>query len=215
VIEILTRNAGWKVFSLLVSAMLWFTYASDPEIGAYVSAPVEYKNMPEELEIGSELAPSVSLDVRGPSAKVTTFSAARPAVALDFSGVHKPGEVTYQINEQNVDVPSGVRLVRAIPAQIRLEFERRTRRDVPVQVRFSGAPPAGYHMERYQVSPRNLTVVGPESHVEDVEYAVTDPVDLSSLVATGEFQVNAFISDPHVRFERPVKISVKVLVEKR
>jgi YbbR domain-containing protein len=215
VIEFLTRNAGWKVFSLLVSAMLWFTYASDPEIGAFVSAPVEYRNMPEDLEIGSELAPDVSLDVRGPSAKITTFSAARPAVTLDFSGVHKPGEVTYQISPQNVDVPSGVRLVRAIPAQIRLEFERRTRRDVPVQARFAGSPPPGYRMERYQVSPRNLTVVGPESHVGDVEYAVTDPVDLSSLVAAGDFQVNAFVSDPHVRIERPVKVSVKVFVEKR
>ena len=214
-IQILTRSAGWKVFSLLVSALLWFTYASDPEIGAFVSAPVEYKNMPEDLEIGSDIAPAVSLDVRGPSAKVTNFSVARPAVALDFSGVNKAGEVTYQIDAQNVDVPSGVRLVRAIPAQIRLEFERRTRRDVPVQARFSGAPPAGYHMQRYEVSPRNLSVVGPESHVEDVDYVVTDPVDLSSLVATGDFQVNTFVSDPHVRFEKPVKVSVKVIVEKR
>jgi YbbR domain-containing protein len=215
VTKLLTQNLGLKIFSLLVSLLLWFTYASDPEIGAFVSAPVEYKNMPEDLEIGSELAPAVSLDVRGPSAKVTGFSAANPTVALDFSGVNKPGEVTYQINERNVDVPSGVRLVRAIPAQIRLEFERRIRRDVPVQARFSGAPPPGYDMVRYEVSPRNLTVAGPESHVEGVEYAVTDPVDLSSLVAASEFQVNAFVSDPHVRFENPVKVSVKVFVEKR
>ena len=32
-IELITRNAGWKLFSLLVSLLLWFTFARDPEVG--------------------------------------------------------------------------------------------------------------------------------------------------------------------------------------
>ena len=30
-IELLSRNAGWKLFSLLVSLLLWFAFARDPE----------------------------------------------------------------------------------------------------------------------------------------------------------------------------------------
>src|SRR5690348_4984064 len=123
-IGFLTRNAGWKVFSLLVSLMLWFTYASDPEIGAFVSVPVEYRGMPDDLEIGSDLVGSVSIDLRGPSQEVANFNAVKSAVVLDFSSIHKPGEQTFQIDDRNVNLPSGMRLVRAIPAQIRLVFER-------------------------------------------------------------------------------------------
>ena len=213
-IDLITQNAGWKIFSLLVSVLLWFTYASDPEIGAFVAVPVEYRGMPDDLEIGSDLVGSVSIDLRGPSEKVANFSAVKSAVVLDFSSIHKPGEQTFQIDDRNVNLPSGMRLVRAIPAQIRLQFERRTRHDVPVQVRFAGSPANGYQLDRFEAQPAELTLVGPESHVKKIEYAVTDPIDLSTVVAESEFRVNAFVGDPHVRFEKPAKISVKVFMEK-
>ncbi len=214
-IELLTRNAGWKLFSLLVSLLLWFAFARDPEMGAFVAVPVEYRGMPDDLEISSDLVESVSVDLRGPSEKIANFSAAKSAVVLDFAGIHKPGERTFQIDEQNISVPSGMRLERAIPAQIRLQFEQRTQLAVPVQVRFSGAAPKGYQLDHYNVAPEQLTVVGPESRVKQIEYAVTDPVDLSSVVSESEFHVNAFVGDPHVRFQKPVKISVKVYMESK
>ena len=214
-IELLTRNAGWKLFSLLVSLLLWFAFARDPEMGAFVAVPVEYRGMPDDLEISSDLVESVSVDLRGPSEKIANFSAAKSAVVLDFAGIHKPGERTFQIDEQNISVPSGMRLERAIPAQIRLQFEQRTQLAVPVQVRFSGAAPKGYQLDHYNVAPEQLTVVGPESRVKQIEYAVTDPVDLSSVVSESEFHVNAFLDDPHVRFEKPERISVKVYMESK
>src|SRR5438105_11021392 len=138
----------------MVSLLLWFTYARDPEVGTFVSVPVEYRGMPDDLEISSDLVGSVSIDLRGPAGKIDNFNAAKSAVVLDFSGIHKPGERTFQIDERNINLPSGMRLVRAIPAQIRLQFERRTRQDVPVQVRFSGSPPAGYRIARYVAYPQ-------------------------------------------------------------
>jgi YbbR domain-containing protein len=214
-IEFLTRNLGWKIFSLLVSLLLWFTYAHDPEVGAFVSVPVEYRGMPEDLEISSDLVGAVSIDLRGPSEKVANFSAAKSAVVLDFSGIHKPGAQTFQIDERDITLPSGMRLERAIPAQIRLQFERRTTQEVPVQVRFVGAPPEGFQLARYEVAPEKLTLVGPESHVNEIEYAVTDPIDLRTLTSPAVFHVNAFVGDPHVRFAKPVKIDVSVVVQKK
>jgi len=57
-------------------------------------------------------------------------------------------------------------------------------------------------------------VVGPESHVRKIDFAVTDPIDLSSVVGQSEFHVNAYVGDQHVRFDKPVKISVRVSMEK-
>lgn len=214
-IELLTRNLGWKIFSLLVALLLWFAYARDPEVGAFVSVPVEYRGMPDNLEISSDLVGAVSIDLRGPSQKVANFSAAKSAVVLDFSGIHKPGEQTFQIDERDITLPSGMRLERAIPAQIRLQFERRTAREVPVEVRFSGAPPKGLQLARYDVSPQKLTLVGPETRVNKIEYAVTDPIDLTAVSADTVFHVNAFVGDPHVRFDKPVKIAIQVAMKEK
>src|SRR6266404_9149354 len=155
-IELLTRNAGWKLFSLMVALLLWLTWARDPEVGTFVSVPVEYRGMPDELEISSDLVGSVSIDLRGPSGEIENFNAAKSAVVLDFSDIHKPGERTFQIDERNISLPTGMRLVRAIPAQIRLQFEQRTRHDVPVQVRFAGTTPRGYEVARYIAAPDEL-----------------------------------------------------------
>jgi YbbR domain-containing protein len=215
VIELLTRNLGWKIFSLLVSLLLWFFYARDPEVGAFVSVPVEYRGMPDNLEISSDLVGAVSIDLRGPSEKVANFSAAKSAVVLDFSGIHKPGEQTFQIDERDITLPSGMRLERAIPAQIRLQFERRTEQETPVEVRFSGVPPEGYELQRYTVKPETLTLVGPESRVRKIEHAVTDPIDLTAMQGSATVRVNAFVGDPHVRFEKPVKIAVRVEIQEK
>src|SRR5437667_12409085 len=139
--------------------------------------------MPYDLEVGSDLVGSVSIDLRGPADKVANFNAVKSAVVLDFSMIHKPGEQTFQIDERNVNLPSGMRLVRAIPAQIRLQFERRTQAEVPVQVRFAGSPAKGYQLDRFEAQPTELTLVGPESHVKKIENAVNDPIDLSTVVA--------------------------------
>ncbi len=139
-IELLTRNAGWKLFSLLVSLLLWFAFARDPEMGAFVAVPVEYRGMPDDLEISSDLVESVSVDLRGPSEKIANFSAAKSAVVLDFAGIHKPGERTFQIDEQNISVPSGMRLERAIPAIRTTHPACRTRTSALLRLRPEGLP---------------------------------------------------------------------------
>ncbi len=100
-IDLITRDAGWKLFSLLVALVLWLAYARDPEVGTFVSAPVEYRGMPDGLEIGSDLVGSVTIDLLGPANKIENFNAAKSAVVLDFSDIHKPGERTFQIDERN------------------------------------------------------------------------------------------------------------------
>lgn len=214
-ISFFSENLGWKVFSLAVAVFLWISFSSDPEIGTFVSVPVEYRSMPDDLEISSDIASTVSLDVRGSATRLREFSTAPSGVVLDLSGIHEPGERTFQIDGGNVQLPSDIRLVRAIPTQLRFRFEKRTQRDVPVQVRLSGEPQPGYQVDHYEVTPQTMTVVGPESRVNRSEFAVTDPIDLSRVVGVAQFSVDAFVPDPHVRFLKPTRVTVRVYMEKR
>jgi YbbR domain-containing protein len=215
VTEFLTRNLGWKIFSLGVAMLLWVTFARDPELGGLISVPVEYKGMPDNLEISSDAVNTVTLDVRGPGDKLRQFSASPNGVVLDFSNILKPGEQTFQIDERNVNLPIELRLVRAIPAQIRFVFEARIQREVPVQVRFGNPPPTGYTLRNYTVEPDTMMVVGPASRVQSVDFAVTDPIDLSTVVGETTVRVNMFVDDPQVRFAKPGRATVKVSVEKQ
>lgn len=211
----LVTNIGWKLLSLLIALLLWISVANQPELATFISVPVEYRAGPDELEISSDVVESVYLEVRGPSGKLQDFTDSRPAVVLDLSRVHLPGERTFTIDDGTVNLPRRIRLVRAIPSQLRFQFERRITRTVPVQVRFSGAPQAGYEIAEYAAAPSELAISGPESRVKGIDFAVTDPVDLSSVVGVSEFRVNTFLGDPHVRFPSSHQVAVKVSMKKK
>ena len=124
----LTENIGWKLLSLAAALVLWFFVASEPELATLHSVPVEYKGVPDDLEISSNFVESVFLEMRGPAGRLRDLSDTRPAVVLDFSTVHEPGERTFTIDQSHAILPRGVEVVRAIPSQVR-RFERRISRD--------------------------------------------------------------------------------------
>jgi YbbR domain-containing protein len=209
-----TRNAAWKLFSLLVAVLLWISVSSEPELSTFSTVPLQYKDLPVELEISSNLIESVTLELRGPAGDLREFTGSPTAVVLDMARA-QPGERTFIVRADNVQLPRGLQLVRAIPSQVRFYFERRTTRDVPVQVRFSEDPPKGYQVVGYAITPHRMRVVGPESRVRKVDHAVTDPIDLSPVVGVQEFRVNTFTEDPLVRFQSPPQVVVRVTVQRK
>jgi hypothetical protein len=82
-------------------------------------------------------------------------------------------------------------------------------------VHFTGERGGGYVMASHSVSPENLVIAGPASHVARVQAAVTDPVNVSSVVGTSQFRVNAFVSDPYVRFQTTPQVAVTVAMRKK
>jgi YbbR domain-containing protein len=138
----------------------------------------------------------------------------QPAVVLDMSDV-QPGERTFTIGAGNVKLARGVRLVRSIPSEVRFLFERRMVRFVPVVVRTAGQGQNGYTVAHQSVTPDRLEIAGPGSRVARIKAATTDPVDLSSVVGTSEFRVNAFVDDSFVRFQTSPQVVVTVTMKKK
>ena len=197
--------------------LLWILVASEPELSTFVTVPLAYKNLPDDLEISAEPVNSISLELRGPSGELRGLGEAggiRPAVILDMSGV-QPGERTFPIGDGNVQLARGVRLVRAIPSEARFEFERRA----CVQCPWRRVSPAKERTATWwRSSPWiriQLQVAGPASRVARIVSVVTDPVDVSNVVGTSEFRVNAFVEDPYVRFVGSPQVTVAVTMKKK
>ena len=50
--------------------LLWVLVASEPEFSTFVTVRLEYKNLPDDLEISSEPVDTISLELRGPSGEL-------------------------------------------------------------------------------------------------------------------------------------------------
>jgi hypothetical protein len=127
--ELVFLNFGWKLLSLGIAVVIWALVASEPELATFTTVRLEYKNIPDDLEISSDPVETVVLELRGPSGELRGDSI-RPAVVLDLSGVTR-GERTFTIGDGNVRLARGVRMVRAIPPTVRLQFAPRTQGEIP------------------------------------------------------------------------------------
>jgi YbbR domain-containing protein len=174
---------------------------------------VEYKNLPDDLEVSSEPVSAVVLELRGPSGELHGATDVRPSVVLDMSNA-RPGERTYTIGDNAVKLQRGLRLVRSIPSEVRFNFEPRRTRTVPVELRFVGQGQNGYEVARADVIPIEVQIVGPRSRVARVNSAVTDQIDVSNVVGSSQFHVNLSVEDPYVRLEGPPEATVQVTMKK-
>jgi YbbR domain-containing protein len=201
--ELVTRNILWKLFALLIAVLLWIAVANEPELSTFVSVPVEFRDLPDGMEIASNPVEEVELELRGPAGELRSFTGSRTAVVLDLYGI-TPGQHTYTLNEGHVHLPRGLRLVRVIPPAVRLEFDKVVERSVPVVVQFIGKP------ERYEVTPSTVTISGPESKIKHIMSVTTDKIDVGEVKGSRVFQVGTLAADSHVRIESDPTIKVQV-----
>jgi hypothetical protein len=201
----ITHNIGWKLLSLAIAFGIWINIASEPELSTILTAPVEFKNYPAGLEISSNSnVGSISVEARGPSGQVRNLSGARIAAVIDFSTVKVPGERTFTLSTHELVLPSGIDLIRTIPAQLRFNFEHRATRGLKVQVKFSGVLPQGLAMADFNVQPAELKIAGPESRVAAVREAISDPFDLNLVTGDTSQSLAVYMPEPQVRFlDRP------------
>lgn len=214
-IRLITDNWKYKFGSVMLAGLLWLGVVEEKELATSVLAPVQYEHVPKDLEMNSDLSDKVHLEIRGPASKLGPAILADTRVLLDLSGVNRPGERTFPIDQDNVVLPSGVQLDRATPSQVRLVFEARLAKSVPVHVRIRERPHEGYEIAAQQIEPNELAIVGPESRVSRIESVETDPIDVDHLKdATEVFRVHAYLSDPQVRFAGDGKVQIRVTVKK-
>src|SRR5579872_2502873 len=208
------KNLGWKLISVLLAGLLWLAFSSAPLVVTTHTAPIVYNNLASGWMVAGNSPETVHLELRGPAGRLTVSNLAETVVRFDLASVESTEDRTFTISESNLNLPPGVSFLRAVPSQLRLHLARLAQKEVPVDVRFSGALPAGYQLTGQSISPEQLRIGGSDTRVNSVNQVQTDPIDLHSLTQSGDYRVDAFVDDPQVHFESPPQVTVHLTIER-
>lgn len=206
-------NFGYKLVSLALAAGLWWALAKDPPAVVEVTVPIEFHNIPANLEIGSVNIPEAQVRMHGPERLIHEMRAQDVHVEVDLSGV-KPGERTFDLTARQVRQPRDLEVQQIVPSQVHLTFDLGETRQVPVKPRVIGTFVPGYRIASVSADPPMVLISGPRHRVDAVEAATTDPVDVSGSMERSTFVTNAFVPDPLVQILRPGPVRVTVILEK-
>jgi YbbR domain-containing protein len=207
------HNLGLKLLSLALAVALWLALARDPVAEVAMDVPIEFHNIPENLEISSENIPRAQIRVRGPQRVVRRLQAADVSADIELSNV-RPGERTFDLTADQIHQPRELEVVQIIPSQFHLTFDARLTRQVPVHPRVLGTFAPGYEIGQIVAEPSTVTISGPQKRVEAVDAAITDSVDASGTMDRATFVRHAYVSDPLVQVMNSNPVRVTVIMER-
>ena len=206
------HNVVLKLVSLLLAIGLWLVVARDPIAEVEIKVPIEFHNLPDNLEIDSASFTEAQIRVRGPERMIHRLQISDVRAEIDLTSV-RPGERTFDLTGRQIHVPQDLEVVQIIPGQFHLSFDDRETRVVEVRPRVIGNFASGMRVAQVIANPPNVVITGPRRRVEAVEAATTDPVDVSGAMTRASFGTQAYVPDPLIQVVHPTPIRVTVIME--
>jgi YbbR domain-containing protein len=175
IVALAASNLGLKVLALVIAVGLWV--AGHRDIERAIEVPVEFRNIPADLIVLDNRVDYVVLRLTGPRTLVSTLDSDDVKLRIDLSGA-KSGSVSYPLGPASFNVPRGVTATRITPPVVHLRLEPVIRRTLPVQVKLSGKPIAGYQITSMMSQPETIAVSGPADELKRLSSVETLPVDI-------------------------------------
>lgn len=200
-----------RVISLALAVALWFAVAAEKNAQAPVAAPIEFRNVPDQLEVVGNIPRTLEVWLQGSPGLLEHVRPGDVYVQIDLRGVGAGPRMAY-VAPADVRVPHSIAVTAIRPASFPFVLEPSLQRTLPVQARIEGRPADGFRVADLRCDPETLLVAGPKSRVASLEAVLTQPVSVEQAEIDLVRQVGLELPDPLVRVvdPRPIRVSVKV-----
>ena len=204
------RHLGLKMVAIALAILLWLTVAGEHVVERIMRVPLEFRNIPAELEVVGDPPATVDVRLRGSSGLLSRLEGDEVVAVLDLSNA-RPGSRLFNIRSDEVRAPYGVDVAQVVPGTLAIELEKSARRIVPVVPPLEGEPAPGYVVGRITSDPATVEIRGPESRVRRLAEAITEPVAVAGARERVRDLVTVGVADAALRLSQPQ--SATVLVE--
>jgi YbbR domain-containing protein len=195
------RHIGLKVVSVVLAALLWLLVSGEQTVERALRVPLEFTNLPPQLELVGDPLSAVDVRVRGSSGTLSRIAAGELSAVLDVRTA-RTGDRLFHLTAEDVRAPFGVEVVQVNPASISLSFEESLSKTVEVRVRIEGEPAPGFIVGGVTVEPATVAVVGPATALNGLTEAITEPVSVSGAAQPVADEVTIGVDNPAVRLRQ-------------
>jgi YbbR domain-containing protein len=208
------QNWFLKVVSLLVATLLWAAVSNQASSEIGLDVPLEYRNIPSQLEITGDMTNTIQVRLRGSTNVIKGITAKDVATTIDL-GKMRTGEKIVALSPQNVQAPFGAEVIRVNPSTVRFTLERTVTKTVDILPTIAGQPTNGYEAGQVFVSPSTVEVEGPESRLEALSSIATTPIRLDRKQSSFEQTADLDVPDPQIRLQHPSTVNVKIEIHRK
>ena len=203
-------------FFLVISTGFWLLQKLDDTFETDIRVPLELVGIPKGTIITSPLPEEVVITVRDRGTNLFNYSRHSndiQPIRLDFS-VYDNGSVAGKASVSATDVQrafqqqmsSSTEVVRLTPSKYEFHYNRGISLRVPIKVVGSFSTVRQNYLQGISVAPDSATVYAPQTILDTLRYAYTEPREIEGLSKTSTFD----FSFPRISGVKVVPETVKV-----
>jgi len=205
------HHIGLKFISIALAALLWVAVSGEQTVERALRIPLEFTNLPSQLEVVGDSPNVVDVRVRGSSGALNRIGTGELVAVLDLRSA-RAGQRLFHLGGDDVRKPFGVDVVQVNPSTVSMSFEPSGSKVVPVVPTIEGKPADGFVVGTVTAEPPTVEVLGPVSVIGKLAQAITEPVSINGASAPVIEDVNIGAPDPATRLRSPQMARVAVTI---
>jgi uncharacterized protein (TIGR00159 family) len=211
----LTANLIPKILAFTLVAVLWGFVAGQQRTEMWLTVPLEYRNIPTNMEMVGEWINKVEVGIRGPRGMISGISQDQVRAHIDlFQGVR--GVNSVRLTTDNIRIPFGTEITKITPSLVRIRLEEMTTRSIRVRAHLVGRLAKPLSLGEVLIEPPSLLFQGPESLLAKVREVLTEPIDLANVKENTKVSRDVDVHIPQIRLapNQPSQVWVEIKIEK-
>lgn len=175
------RHLGTAIASVVLAVIFWLAFAYQTEtVFRTFSVPIEYRNLQSSNMVLQDSVPlEARLTLAGPEQAFRLFDPSGLVVSFDLSNYS--GDSNLNITEQNVNLPSDLRLYEVSPTSLKIKARKLIQYTLPLKVATRGSLPDNLSLISMKAVKDSITFLSEDSSSSLPDNLQTEPVDLSSI----------------------------------
>ena len=189
-------NLGLRILAVVLAVGLW-VFVNSAERGSVeqLTVPINYSTLPQGMVIVNRPATSVKVEITGPRSLLSLLDPERLTLKIDLRSI-AAGQSEFKIYPSMFNVGRNTAVTSISPDSLSLDIDRMVTRDVPVHLAVEDRVAPGYTISSVDITPPNVTVVGPSRYVAPLTSVNTEPFDLKGLTSDTNRSVEITPPDP-------------------
>lgn len=204
------NNLGLKIASILLAIVLWIFVTSRGQSEISIEVPLEFKNIPQGLEITTYSVKTVNLNIRGQERLIKNIRPSDIRAYVDLSKARK-GESIHYINKEDIKVPSSITITNVNPTSIKVVAEETIFKKVKVIPVITGEISRGYYVKSVEVIPQYITISGIRSEVLKIGSVKTEPYDITGMNDSFTQDLKIDLTGKNIKPE-PREVKLRVII---
>jgi hypothetical protein len=171
------NNWQYRVLAILLALACWYVVSGQEKVETWLEVPLEFVNLPPQMEITSGLVSKLQVRIRGTSNQVRSLNVGRLAYKLDLGKI-SVGTNVIPLVPESMTITSAVEVVEVNPTRLELVADVVISKTVPVQLDWSGLPGDDVQFKNATVFPEKVTITGFASALEPVDSVSTELIEV-------------------------------------